>query len=353
MTADPFSHPWLGAIFGDTEIADLIGAPAMLTNMLAVETAYARALGAVGQVDATRAEQAAIAIEAASIEPSDLSVGTARDGMPVPALIRILKRHLPEDLHQALHKGMTSQDVIDTGFVLALRSVLKVLEKRLAGLSSALDHLDQKFGSRQMGGRTRMQLALPISVSDRVRIWRDPITGLVADLMPVRQKLLQLQLGGPVGTRETLGPFADQISAHMAASLGLDDPKSAWHTDRRALVSLANWLSFVTGHLGKMGQDIALMAQQGVDDLKLSGGGASSAMPHKQNPIKAELLITLAAFNATQISGMHQTLVHEQERSGAMWTLEWMLMPGMLQATGRSMTTAVELVESIQTLGEA
>ncbi|MGO7388986.1 3-carboxy-cis,cis-muconate cycloisomerase, partial [Rhizobium ruizarguesonis] len=75
----------------------------------------------------------------------------------------------------------------------------------------------------------------------------------------------------------------------------------------------------ISGSLGKMGQDIALLAQDG-DEIEISGGGTSSAMAHKQNPVSAEVLISLARFNATLLSGVHQSLVHEQERSGAAWT---------------------------------
>jgi 3-carboxy-cis,cis-muconate cycloisomerase len=79
-----------------------------------------------------------------------------------------------------------------------------------------------------------------------------------------------------------------------------------------------------------MGMDISLMTQQGVDEMRLRGGGASSAMPHKQNPILAELLVTLSRANAVQLGGMHQALIHEQERSGASWALEWIILPAML-----------------------
>ena len=72
--------------------------------------------------------------------------------------------------------------------------------------------------------------------------------------------------------------------------------------------------------LGKFGQDIALMAQAG-DELQRAGGGSSSAMAHKRNPIDAEMLVTLARYNAVQLSGMHHALIHEQDRSGAAWTL--------------------------------
>ena len=117
-----------------------------------------------------------------------------------------------------------------------------------------------------------------------------------------------------------------------------------------ALADFAGWLSLVTGSLGKFGQDVALMAQAG-DEIELSGGGGSSAMPHKQNPVEAEVLVTLARFNAAQLSGMHQALVHEQERSGAAWTLEWLILPQMVVATAAALRLAGELAGQIESLG--
>jgi 3-carboxy-cis,cis-muconate cycloisomerase len=95
------------------------------------------------------------------------------------------------------------------------------------------------------------------------------------------------------------------------------------------------------------------MAQQGIDEVTLTGGGGSSAMPHKQNPILAELLVTLARFNATQVAGMHHALVHEQERSGAAWALEWMILPQMAQATARSLSVASEICRKITSIDTA
>ena len=93
------------------------------------------------------------------------------------------------------------------------------------------------------------------------------------------------------------------------------------------------------------------MAQTGIDEIALASRGTSSAMPHKLNPIKAELLVTLARFNAVQVAGMHQALIHEQERSGAAWMLEWMLIPQMACATGRSLQIASELCVDILRIG--
>ena len=71
-------------------------------------------------------------------------------------------------------------------------------------------------------------------------------------------------------------------------------------------------------------------------------------MPHKQNPVGAEVLVTLARFNATLLAGMHQSLVHENERSGAAWTLEWMLLPQMAVATGAALRNAMALLDGLE-----
>jgi 3-carboxy-cis,cis-muconate cycloisomerase len=104
----------------------------------------------------------------------------------------------------------------------------------------------------------------------------------------------------------------------------------------------------VTGALGKIGQDVALMAQNEVGAAQLASGGTSSAMPHKNNPVAAELMVTLARFNAGMLGSLHQSLVHENERSGAAWTLEWMVLPQMCIATGASLRHAAGLLDNLE-----
>jgi 3-carboxy-cis,cis-muconate cycloisomerase len=120
-----------------------------------------------------------------------------------------------------------------------------------------------------------------------------------------------------------------------------------WHVERDALAEFAAWTSLVAGSLGKIGTDVAIMAQNEIGEVKLAEGGGSSAMPHKSNPVRAEALVALARFNAALLGAHHQALVHENERSGAAWTLEWLVLPQMVVAAAAGLRHASALCRGL------
>lgn len=347
-----FDHPFLSGLFSDPDAAHIWSPDRQIDRMLSFEAAYTRALGHVGKVDADSAEKTAQQIETFAPDMLALKSGTATDGVVVPTLVAQLKGTIGSD-PASIHKGTTSQDVIDTALALTLREFNDLLEAKLADLSDAFGHLEAHFGTRTLMGRTRMQAAMPITLADRLATWAHPVSRHRQRLALLRPTVERLQLGGAAGDRSALAPHADEIANNMADQLGLQNSAEVWHAMRDNLADYASLLSLITGSLGKFGQDICLMAQQGIDEVTLTGGGGSSAMPHKQNPILAELLVTLARFNATQVAGMHHALVHEQERSGAAWALEWMILPQMAQATARSLSVASEICRKITSIDTA
>ncbi len=344
---DVFTHPWLRGLFEDPEMAALWSARAQLRHMLAFEAAWSRNGHIADLWSEEEGRKAAEVIETISIDMAALAEGTARDGLCVPTLVGLLKA----EAGSAVHSGSTSQDVIDTATVLSIKACRMLIEKRLDRLSSALEQLRETFGARPLMGRTRMQAATEITVDDRLLSWCLPLVEHRHRLSENASRIEAIQIGGASGDRAALGQYGETMVASMARDLGLGTSGKAWHAMRGNIVAFASDLSLISGHLGKIGQDICLMAQQGIGEVTLKGGGSSSAMPHKQNPILAELLITLARFNASQVSAMHSALIHEQERSGSAWSLEWMILPQMAEATGRSLTAALELSTKIQRLG--
>lgn len=347
MTASVFDHPILSGLLGDDEIGVQFSAAAELSAMLQFEVALAGAEAAEGLIPAEAAAAIAAVQEQFVADVDALKQSIGRDGVVIPDLVRQWRAALGEH-GKHLHVGATSQDAIDTGLMLRLVSVLSIMDQRLAAIIAALDALNGRFGTQPLMGRTRMQAAIPITVSDRIESWKLPILAHRAAVQGVLKAGLPLQFGGAAGTLEKLGDKGTAVRARLAGLLQLSD-RPQWHSQRAVIAEIGGLFSQITGSLGKIGQDLALMADNGT--AVIGGGGASSAMPHKRNPVKAEVLVTLARFNAVQISGLHQSLVHEQERSGAAWTLEWMILPQMAIATGAATRLGVDVLQSVEQLG--
>lgn len=347
MTASPFDHAFLSGLLGDAETGACLTAEADVAAMIRFERALAEAEGAEGVIPAEAAQKIAAAASSFEPEMAPLREGMRRDGVVIPELVRQLRAAVGEPHAKYVHHGATSQDAIDTSMALRLSAALDIFAARLTRTVEALDALARRDGGKRVMAHTRMQAALPVDAARKIFSWRDPLVRHQARLVSVRGHVGVLQFGGPVGSLEALGDKADAVVKRLAAALGLVPPHRPRHSERDGIAELASWLSLVTGSLGKMGQDIALLAQGEVAEIRLASGGGSSAMAHKVNPVSAEALVALARFNATLLAGMHQSLVHENERSGAAWTLEWMLLPQMVMATGVALITAERLLDEI------
>ena len=347
MTVSAFDHPFLSGFLGDEEMAELFSARADIDAMLAFEAALARAEGAEGVVPSEAARHIGGELRRFRPDVAALRAGVARDGVVVPELVRQLRQAIGEPHQQYVHFGATSQDVIDTGLSLRLSRAAAILGARLQGLVAALDALAVRDGAAEVMAHTRMQAAMPVPASRKIASWRDPLVRHGKRLDAMCADIAILHFGGAAGTLDRLGDKAAAVTRLMAQELGLTIVERPRHSERDGLVSFASWLSMATGGLGKLGQDVTLLAQSEVGEIRLASGGGSSAMPHKVNPVGAEALVALARFNATLVAGMHGALVHENERSGAAWTLEWLVLPQMTVATAAALRLATALVETL------
>ena len=347
MTVSPFDHPILSALVGDPEIAAAFAVEADVEAMLAFEAALALSQASVGLISESAARR--IAGVAADFRPDivALAKGAGQDGVVAPALVRLLREAVGEPYAAEVHRGATSQDVIDTSLALRLKAVIAALESRLEAFVALLRAVERDQGSVPLMGRTRMQRAAPIHARDKLRNWREPLERHQRRLGELKPRLLVVQFGGAVGVRDGLDGKGEAIAIELARRLELGDGP-CWHAQRDSLAEFAAWLSLVSGSLGKIGQDVALLAQNEIGEVKLAEVGGSSAMPHKSNPVRAEVLVALARFNAALLGGEHQALVHENERSGAAWTLEWLTIPQMTVACGASLRHAAALCRGLK-----
>jgi 3-carboxy-cis,cis-muconate cycloisomerase len=342
--------PFLSPLLGDGEIAALFSIEADLAAMIRFEDALASAQAETGIIPAATSEDIKTALAGFQPDMKLLVTGIARDGVIVPELVKQLRAVVGSSHLDHLHFGATSQDVIDSSLNMRAKQAFALFDSRLSAIAGKFGLLGAQFGANGLMAHTRMQRALPTNVQNRIDGWSHGVNEARAKVALCQ---FPVQFGGPVGSLSDFGDSGQVLKAALAKQLNLDCVVQNWHSARGVVATIADVCSHITGTLGKLGVDVCLMAQNELGEITLSSGGGSSAMAHKQNPVKAEALVTLARFNATLISGMHQALVHEQERSGAAWTLEWMILPQMIVATGAATRIANELLSSITAMGTA
>ncbi len=167
--------------------------------------------------------------------------------------------------------------------------------------------------------------------------WAAPFARHRIRLAELRPRLLVVQLGGAAGTLAALGPRGLEVADALAEELGLGAPAGPWHTQRDGIAELAGWLGMVCGSLGKIGVDLLRLAQTEIGEARPGPGGGSSTMPNKANPVHAEAMATLARLAAHGVGAVHDAQLHEHERDGAAWSLEWLTLPRLVLATGAAL----------------
>jgi len=338
----------LGDLLGDAEIAGHLTAPAELRAMLDFEAALARVEAAAGVIPADAGPAITEALAGMEIDPRELVAPTLSAGVVVPGLVRLLRDRVGPPHGGYIHWGATSQDATDTGLVLRLREILVALEWRLSRLCDMLAVQARCHAAQTMAARTRSQIATPTTFGLRIAGWRAPLARCLERLGELRPRLLVVQLGGASGNLSVLGGQGIAVMRALADDLGLGCPAKPWHAERDGLVEVANWLAMVSGLLGRIGGDLILMGRSEAAEARAWVGGGSSTMPQKSNPVLAETLVTLARFNAGLAGQAQQALMHLEERDGAAWTGEWLVLPQMLVATGAGLRHALDLIGTLE-----
>ena len=348
--ATPLDSAIFAPLFADEEISRLFTDDAFVRTLVEVEIALARAEARVGVIPAKAAEQVA-KINAAKVDLDALAKGAVRSGFPIIALVQELHKQVGPEAASFIHWGATTQDIMDTACVLQLRAAIKALRARLGDIARHLGSLADRHRLTVLAGRTHGQQALPITFGLKAAGWTAPLMRHIERLVQILPRLLVVQFGGASGTLAALGDKGLRVTEELAKELKLGVPAMPWHAQRDGFVEFAGWLSLVTGSLGKMAEDIILLAQTEVAEAGESaeeGRGGSSTMPQKSNPITSELILAAARTNASLLSAMHHAQIQEHERATHGWQVEWLTLPQMVLLTGGALKHALYLAQNLQ-----
>ncbi|MFJ8806801.1 3-carboxy-cis,cis-muconate cycloisomerase [Streptomyces sp. NPDC102490] len=332
--------------------ASAAGDRAYLRALLDAEAALTRAQAALGLAPA----EAADAVSTAAADPDAFDTRSLAErarggGNPVIPLVADLTRAVGEPYGPYVHRGATSQDILDTATMLVAARTLDLLLPDLARTERALAGLAAEHRDTPMPGRTLTQHAVPTAFGLKAAGWRALVLDARDRLTAVRDAL-PAQLGGAAGTLAAFEAYgatdAVALPAAYARELDLREPLLPWHTLRTPVADLAGALAFTAGALGKVAVDVLTLSRTEVGEVAEGSGGGSSAMPHKANPVRSTL-IAAAARRAPQLAAtLYGSLAAEDERPAGAWHAEWEPLRDLLRLTGGAARDAAELAEGLR-----
>jgi 3-carboxy-cis,cis-muconate cycloisomerase len=352
MAADGDGGLFAG-LFAHGAAAAALSDRAFVEAMVEVEVALLAVLADLGLAPAEAARELADAVESGRLEldVAELGRGTGEQGTPIPALLRALRRQLPAEASAHLHKGATSQDVIDTAMMFVASRALAGAVDDLLAAADACAALVERWRDAIVPGRTLLQQALPVTFGLKAAGWLSGLDGTLAGLRAVRERDLAVQFGGAVGTLASLGDRGLDVADGLGARLGLPVPPLPWHTVRLRPARLAGACGAALGVLGKIGRDVALLAQTEVAEVVEGGGegrGGSSTMPHKRNPVGAVGLVACAQRGPGLVATMLGAMTQEHERGAGNWQAEWETLLELLRLTASASAIARELLSGLE-----
>ena len=319
-------------------------APAFVRAMLEFESALAAAQAAEGKIPAEAARAIAAACKDMRIDVEALVAEGKRSATLAVPLVRLLREKVGKPHAQHVHLGATSQDVLDTAMALCLRPCLEETDRALDAAVRGMARRAREHRATPMLGRTLMQPALPITAGLKLARWALALAADRERLAEAAERGLAVQLGGAVGALEALGECGAAVRHRVAMSLGLADAR-AWHAHRNAWLDLLGRMAQLVATAGKIALDVALLAQPEVGEMleapPKEGVGASSAMPHKRNPVGCAHALAAATRMPGLLAIVHAGAVAEHERGLGGWQAELATVPQMADALG----SAVDFLE--------
>ena len=248
-------------------------------------------------------------------------------GNPVIPLVRRLREQ-----DDAVHRGLTSQDVVDSALMLMAGDAVADVRRDVAAIASRLADLATAHRDTAMVARTLTQHAVPTTFGFRVAAWLTAVLDAYDDLARLS---FPRQLGGAAGTRAAI--------VELGREVPLDVPR--WHTTRAPVTRIGDALTGCTDACARIANDVLVMSRTEIGELAEGSPGGSSTMPDKANPVLS-VLVRRAALTTPQLAAtLHLAAAHQvDDRADGGWHVEWATLRDLVRRTLVAVSQTLELV---------
>ena len=339
-------------LFARGPVAAQVSDQALLQAMVDVELALVRALVRAGLAPAQAERDLGAAFDATALDIDRLGRSTAEKGTPVPELVSALRERLGDSAAATvLHRGATSQDIVDTAIMLVARRALEPLLSDIAAAAELCAGLAERHRTALQAGRTLLQQAVPRTFGLKAAEWLTALDGSWAESLRVREHELAVQLGGAAGTLATLGDRGLAVASDLAQQLELAEPDLPWHTIRLRPARLACALGSPSARWGRSPvTSFCLPRPRSTSSLreKAMGGAAPRRCRTSDNPVGAVAVVACAQRGPGLVSTILSAMGQDQERAAGAWQAEWEPLLELLRLTGSAATALRELLDGLE-----
>jgi adenylosuccinate lyase len=245
----------------------------------------------------------------------------------VIAFLTSVAEHIGDD-SRYVHQGMTSSDVVDTGFAVQLTQASDILLKDLDAVLSALKKRANEHKDTLCIGRSHGIHAEPTTFGLKLAGHYAAFKRARERLVRAREEIAVCTVSGAVGTYATVSP---EVEKYVADKLGLKPETVATQViprDRHAMFFCT--LGVIAGSIENLAIEIRHLQRTEVreaEEFFSPGQKGSSAMPHKRNPILSENLTGLARLVRSAVTPALENVALWHERDISHSSVERMIGP--------------------------
>jgi len=299
-------------------VANIFGDAARMQRWVEIELLATEAqeqLGVVPQGIAAQCRELAPVVDQAFVDAvAERERITNHD---VAAFVDVLQESIGFPAGSYIHHGLTSTDVVDTGWCWALRDAMLIILDEMTELLSVTTALAHEHRDTLTIGRTHGIHAEPTTFGVKVALWTLQLRRDEERLRNALDGIAVCKMSGAVGTYSNIDPSVEEYVGN-ALNLTPTPATQVVARDRHAeymwaCASLGTTIESIAVELRHLQRTEVNEVREGFS----KGQKGSSAMPHKRNPISAETLSGLSRVlrGNLQVALQDVPLWHERDIS--------------------------------------
>ena len=251
------------------------------------------------------------------------------------------------------HHGVTSSDIIDTGFSIQLKQTGEIISKELKILLKNLKSKSLKYKKTPMIGRSHGIHAEPITFGLKLASFYNEFKRNLKRLELAIDEISICSISGPVGTYNTIDPRVEKYVANKLKLKTENVSTQIIPRDRHAF--FFSILGIIASSIERFAVEIRHLQRTElleVEEKFNTKQKGSSAMPHKRNPVLSENLTGLARYIRSAVIPSMENIILWHERDISHSSVERIMAPDITIALDFSLSRLNEIVTTMKVYPE-